>query len=154
MLAYFITRDGLAFSKLFCDIGGERVWAHLLGVALHATVGCVDFLSSDGKTGDCWRINSARLFIWKRLHLAEVGYGIGHETNPCGPECEKNAGEEECKFVHTATGSWEFSSRTAISAGTVPERRSDQWSQAKARAKARFAPTISKAANAASNLNG
>jgi hypothetical protein len=103
--AQVVAGDGLALAEFFVDIRRERGKTNLLGVAFHATIGGVDFLTSDGESGNGGRKDATGGLIGNGLKVAEIFERVIYESEPSGAEDQKDASEKGWEFVHTATGS-------------------------------------------------
>jgi hypothetical protein len=84
--AEIVAGDGLAFPEFFVDIRRERGKTNLLGVAFHATIGGVDFLTGDGESGNGGRKDATGGLIGNGLKVAEIFERVIHESEPSGAE--------------------------------------------------------------------
>ena len=89
--AEVITGNGLALAEILRDVGGERSETDLLRVALHATIGGVDFMTRDGEAGDRGRKHAAGGFIGNGLKVSEIFQRIVDESEPSGAEDQEDA---------------------------------------------------------------
>jgi hypothetical protein len=84
--AEVVAGDGLALAEFFVDIRRERGKTNLLGVAFHATVRGVDFLTGDGESGNGGRKDATGGLIGNGLKVAEIFERVIYESEPSGTE--------------------------------------------------------------------